>query len=358
MIKKQRTHPFKAWMTCFPSGQVSKKMNEKSKMNTVMAGDIGGTKTRLGLFKSQPGRPVLKTMETYSSQEYKSLEQIIEDFLDRNPVEIESACFGVAGPVINGRCKVTNLPWIISETRIRQRFRFARTKLVNDLAATARAIPVLVSRELYALNKVRLKKGSNIGLVAPGTGLGQALLISRNGEEAIPVSSEGGHVDFAPTHEAEMELWRFLHRQYGHVSVERVISGTGLRNIYSWLKHSGRYKEPAWLRQKLHNLDQARVISETAIMRKTPICVKTMELYVSILGAVSGNLALIALTNGGIYLGGGIPPKIIPILQSGLFMKSFVDKGRFRSILEKVPVRVILNNQAALLGAAKYAAIP
>jgi len=328
-------------------------MSVKKKNLYILAGDIGGTKTRLGLFKAGQNRHVLKIMETYSSQKYKSLDNIIKDFLHKHPVKIRSACFGAAGPVVKGKCRITNLPWTISESRIRQKFPFAQVKLVNDLTATAMAIPVLSSRELNPLNRVRSKKGLNIGLVAPGTGLGQAFLISQNGDY-VPVSSEGGHVDFAPANEMEIGLWRYLRKRYGHVSVERVISGTGLWNIYSWLKSSGRYKEPVWLEKKIADADPAKVISETAITSQTPICVKALEMYLSILGAVSGNLALTAMTTGGIFLGGGIPPKIMPALQNGTFMKSFVDKGRFKIILEKIPVKVIMNDKAALLGAARY----
>ena len=329
-------------------------MMTPKRKSRMLAGDIGGTKTYLGLFEAGENRPDLKILETYASQKYKSLANMIKDFLDKHPLRLDSACFGVAGPVINGTCKVTNLPWVISEDRIRKWLSLSKVKLMNDLAATAMAIPVLGGRERRALNRVKEKKGLNIGLVAPGTGLGQALLVGQEGSY-IPVSSEGGHVDFAPTSETQIELWRFLHRRYGHVSVERVISGTGLWDIYSWLKQSGQYKEPAWLGQEIQNGDPPQVISKTALAKKSPICEKSLEIYVSIMGAVSGNLALTALTTGGIYLGGGIPPKILPALQNGTFMKSFTDKGRFRGLLEKIPVHVILHDQAALLGAARGA---
>jgi glucokinase len=329
-------------------------MGNKKDRNTILAGDIGGTKTRLGLFKAGQNRHILNVMETYASQEYKSLETIIKDFLHKYPVNIRSACFGVAGPVLNGKCRITNLTWTISASRIKNRFSFSEVRLINDLTATALSIPALSSRELHPLNRVRLKQRSNIGLVAPGTGLGQALLIHYKGEY-VPVSSEGGHVDYAPTNDMEVELWRFLGQRYGHASVERVLSGPGLHDIFLWLKNSGRYKEPAWLVQEFRKTDPVRVISQTALAHKAPICGKALEIYISIMGAVSGNLALTAMTTGGMYLGGGIPPKILPALKGGIFMASFVDKGRFRHILEKIPVRVIMNDQAALLGAARYA---
>lgn len=329
-------------------------MGAKKERDYILVGDIGGTKTHLGLFKVGQNRHSLKIMETHASQEHKSLEIIIKNFLHKHPANIRSACFGVAGPVLNGICRVTNLPWTISESRIKHKFLFSDVRLINDLTAIALAIPVLSSRELRPLNRTNLKQGLNIGLVAPGTGLGQALLIHNKGEY-VPVSSEGGHVDYAPTNDLEVELWRFLGKRYGHVSVERVLSGPGLHDIFLWLKNSERYKEPAWLAQEIRKSDPAKIISEMAMTSKVPICVKALEIYVSIMGAVAGNLALTAMTNGGMYLGGGIPPKILPVLKSGIFMASFIDKGRFRNILEKIPVRVIMNEQAALLGAARYA---
>jgi glucokinase len=320
----------------------------------ILAGDIGGTKTNLGLFLKGKRRPRLKVIETYSSRGALKLEHIIEQFLERHDVSIKSACFGIAGPVVNGRCKTTNLPWDVSEARIKGRFRWERFRLLNDLTATARGIPLLSSRERVYLNRAQPRKGQNLGLIAPGTGLGTALLIWHEGR-FIPVSSEGGHVDFAPNNENEDNLWQYLHKRLGHVSIERVLSGPGLLNIYSWMKDSQRQKEPAWLAKKIKEMDPARVITETAINKKNPMCIETLNMFVSILGSASGNLALTGMTTSGIYLGGGISPKILSILEEGLFMKAFTNKGRFKNLLEQIPVRVILNDKAALLGAAFYA---
>jgi glucokinase len=217
--------------------------------------------------------------------------------------------------------------------------------------ATAQAIPLLHRNEVLALNRIKTRKGQNLSLVAPGTGLGEALLVFQNGQY-IPMSSEGGHADFSPNSEAEITLWRDLHKKFGHVSIERVLSGPGLLNIYSWLKDSGQYKEPVWLARKIKEMDPARVIAEAAMNKKSPLCIKSLNMLVCILGAVAGNLALTGMTTGGVYLGGGIPPKVLPVLKKGVFMKAFTDKGRFRGFLEKIPVRVILNDKAALLGAA------
>jgi len=322
--------------------------------NIVLAGDIGGTKTNLGLFRKGKRRPVPKIIRSYFSQEAPHLENIVEQFLAKHQIAVTSGCFGVAGPVISGRCKTTNLPWEVSEVRMKNRFKWSYVSLVNDLTATALAVPLLGSRELFSLNKTKIRKGNNLAIVAPGTGLGQALLVFRDGSY-IPVSSEGGHADFAPNSEAEVELWRYLHKRFGHVSVERILSGPGLVNIYTWFKESGRHKEPAWLAKDIEEMDPARVITEAALDGKHVLCVESLNMFVSILGAVAGNLALTAMTTGGVYLGGGIPPKILPKLKEDIFMKAFTNKGRFRGFLERIPVRVILNDKAALLGAAHCA---
>ncbi|MEJ2235986.1 MAG: glucokinase [Syntrophobacterales bacterium] len=320
----------------------------------VLAGDIGGTKTNLGLFSRGKRRPLAKVIETYPSREAPHLDSIIEQFLNKHRASIKSACFGIAGPVINGRCQATNLPWDVSEAEIKKRFKWSRVDLINDLTATAYAIPLLTNRELYSLNSVRAKKEQNLALVAPGTGLGKALLIFAEGHY-IPVASEGGHVDFSPNNEAEVELWRYLSQRFGHVSTERILSGPGLVNIYSWLRDSKRFTEPAWLVKSMEEIDPARAIAEAALTEKHPLCVASLNAFVSILGAVAGNLALTAMTTGGVYLGGGIPPKILPKLEEPIFMKSFTNKGRYKDLLERIPVRVVLNDKAALLGAAHYA---
>ncbi len=320
----------------------------------VLAGDIGGTKTNLGLFVKGKSKPLPKVVKTYSSTNAKDFTEILAKFIQHHPARIDSACFGIAGPVISGRSKATNLPWSVSEEQLRRRFNWPNVRVINDLEATAKAIPILQSRDLYALNKIRIRKGQTIGLVAPGTGLGQALLVFHKGRY-FPIASEGGHVDFAPNSAQQVSLWEYLHRKYGHVSAERVASGHGLINIYNWLKSSTNYSEPVWLSNKMKNMDPARVISETALDKKNRLCMKTLALFVSILGAVAGNLALTGLTTGGMYLGGGISPKIFPKMAPKGFMQTFVRKGRFKQVLEKIPVRVILNDKAALLGAAGYA---
>jgi glucokinase len=317
----------------------------------VLAGDIGGTKTNLGLFRMGKKRPVPKVIETHPSRESPNLALIVEKFLGRHQVSVATACFGVAGPVKNGRCKTTNLAWDVSEKKLKNRFGWDNVRLINDLTATAYAVPLLTGRELFSLNQGKRSRGESMGLIAPGTGLGMALLAWKDGNY-VPVPSEGGHSDFAPQNEVEIALWNYLHVRLGHVSVERVLSGPGLFIIYCWLKFTGQGSEPAWLAEKMNEDDPSKVITEAALVEKEPLCVKTLDLFVSILGAAAGNLALTGLTRGGMYLGGGIAPKILPKLQGGLFMKTFVDKGRFEGLLHEIPVRVILNDKAALLGAA------
>ena len=320
----------------------------------VLAGDIGGTKTNLGLFFNDGGRPNLTKVETFSSPDSSDLEHIILEFLNRHSALVNCACFGVAGPVIDGESKTTNLPWNVSQDRIKKHFSFQHVRIINDLTATAMAVPLLNDDEFFPLNPATRTKGRLIGLVAPGTGLGTAMLIFHMGQY-IPISSEGGHIDFAPNSESEAELWQYLHRRYGHVSVERIVSGSGLVNIYEWLKKSGRIDKSERFNQPLKENDPAMAIANAALSNEDPGCVEALNLFVSIFGAVAGNFALFGLTTGGIFLGGGISPKILPTLKEGIFMKAFVNKGRFKEFLETIPVSVILNDKAALIGAAHCA---
>jgi len=317
----------------------------------ILAGDIGGTKTNLGIFLKGKERPVPKVIETFSSQSAPDLEHIIRQFLEIHPVSVTHACFGIAGPVVNGTSKTTNLPWNISEDRIKKQFNFHHVKLINDLTATAMAIPLLKKDEFFPLNQAGSIKDQNLALIAPGTGLGIAMLIYQK-DRYFPIPSEGGHADFAPNNEAEIQLWRYLHQHYGHVSIERVVSGSGLVNIYRWLKDSDRLNEPDWLKQKLKEMDPAKAITEAALVSKDPGCVEALNMFVSIFGAVASNLALTGITTGGVYLGGGIPPKILSKLKEDIFMEAFTNKGRFKTFLEQIPVKVILNDKAALIGAA------
>ena len=326
-------------------------MTKSFKDEYILAGDIGGTKTNLGIFIRGKRRPLLKRFNSYPSREYNGLENIIDLFLSEYSFKINKACFGIAGPIENGRCKTTNFPWDVSDNRIKKTFGLERVKLINDLSAMAASVPYLTGSEVYILNKSRPQKNGNISLIAPGTGLGQALLVYSDGGY-IPVPSEGGHVDFAPGNELEAGLLNDLWKEYGHVSIERVISGIGILNIYNYLKSTGKYNEPIGLSKKINSDDPAKVINEAAAEKDQKLCLKTIDTFLSILGATAGNLALTGLTKGGVYIGGGIPPKLLWRFKEDIFMNAFKHKGRFSGLMEKIPVNIILNNNAPLLGAA------
>ena len=329
-------------------------MEDYNGTHLVLAGDIGGTKTNLGLFSGGETRPELHVLESYPSQDASGLEELVDRFLSDHSVSLSSACFGIAGPVTDGVCKTTNLPWIVSEAALKERFGWERARLVNDLAAVAMGVPVLTESELATINRGRPKREGSIGVVAPGTGLGISLAVIEGGR-VHPMASEGGHVDFAPRNKLEMDLLTDLLKEWAHVSVERLAAGPGLFRIYSWLKKYRHHPEPEWLTLKIESEDPPEVITEAALSQKEPLCVEALDLFVSIVGATAGNLALTGLTTGGIYLGGGVPPKILPKLQDGVFMEAFIAKGRFEDIMREIPVRVILNDRTALLGAARCA---
>ncbi|MGD8990165.1 MAG: glucokinase [Desulfobacterales bacterium] len=320
----------------------------------VLAGDIGGTKTRLGLFVAGRQRPVARAIQQFSSRQSRSLNVIIEQMLARYPAKIKMACFGIAGPVINGVCRTTNLPWVVSEQKLQEHFGWQQVRLINDLGSTAMAIPLLAHREVKALNSPKVHKNQNMGLVAPGTGLGLALLVFVDGRYR-PVASEGGHAGFAPADESEINLWQYLQARFGHVSAERVLSGQGLVNIYDWLKSGERLAESPEIHQAMRATDPARVISENAINGRDPLCRAALQRFCRIFGSIAGNLALTGMTTGGLFLGGGIPPKILSALGKADFMDAFIAKGRFKELMKKIAVRVILNDKAALLGAAHCA---
>lgn len=325
-----------------------------TKEHYVLSGDVGGTNTRLGLFTFGEGRPDDKLFEIYENSQANDFEELIQRFLDAHPVEISAACFGIAGPIEDGRVKATNLPWEIAEDTIKERFGWEHVRLINDVEANIRAVPLLEKKDLLTLNEGKFQKGKNIGMASPGTGLGEALMIEHE-SRYVPVATEGGHVEFAPRDERQLELWRYLHKKFGHVSIERVVSGPGLTDIYNCLRESSNHKEPGWLTKLLEEEDPPLVITRIALEKRDSICLQAIHMFVSVFGAVAGNLALVGLTTGGMYLGGGIPPKILPFLTTGRFMAAFKDKGRFEGLLSRIPVYVILNDTAALIGAADCA---
>jgi glucokinase len=323
--------------------------------NLILAGDIGGTKTHLALFSLQVEKLQAEIKKTFPSKQYPGLEPVVEEFLADQQVSISCACFGIAGPVVDGQVKTPNLPWVVDATAISQRFKLDSVDLLNDLEAAGYGIFTLEPHELFTLNEGVSGRRGNKVLIAAGTGLGEATLYD-DGRDYHPSASEGGHGDFAPTGETEIDLLRYLMKKFGHVSYERVVSGPGIANIYGFLRDSGRLEEPDWLKQKISAAEDASgVISQEGLAGSSAICVQALDLFVSAYGAEAGNLALRGKATGGVYIGGGIAPKIFAKLKDGTFMQAFLDKGRYRELLSAMPVRVIMNDQAALQGAAYYA---
>jgi glucokinase len=321
-----------------------------------LAGDIGGTKTILALFSSDKG-PLQPLYEVrYASSSYPGLDAIIEDFFSQAKASAQTACFGVAGPVREGRAVITNLPWQPDSGNLQASHGFAQATLINDLVATGYAIPHLEQSDFFTLNRGMPTSGGALGIIAPGTGLGE-VVFTWNGSQYLAVPSEGGHTDFGPSSAAETQLLDFLKIRYGHVSYDRICSGPGLPAIYDFYKSMGELDEPVWLAEQLAAAeDPAPVIVSAALdsRKSCEICTKTLLMFASVLGAEAGNLALKGLTTGGMYLGGGIPPRILPYLKGETFLKSFAGKGRMNYLLHDIPVRVILNPKAALIGAASF----
>jgi glucokinase len=330
---------------------MEKKKTTKSEI--VLAGDVGGTKTRLGLFEVTRGRLRLLIEKIYLSKNYKGLENILIDFL-KGRKRIASACFGVAGPVTQEVVIATNLPWWIDIQSLQKTLPIKKVEVTNDLVANAYGISVLKKSDFEILNVGKIKKG-NQALISAGTGLGEAILFW-DGKQHVPSPSEGGHSEFGPRNHLETELFHYLSDTFDHVSYERVLSGEGLFHIYQFLKSSKRVgKEPLWLSEKMKSEDPAEVISEMACLRKNRLCMKALDLFTTIYGAAAGNLALQVMAIGGVFIGGGIAPKIIWKLKDGTFVKAFKNKGRLSHIVAPIPVKVIMNERTALLGAASRA---
>ncbi len=322
----------------------------------LLAGDLGGTKTILALFPHDGDARTPVVQARYVSKDFPSLTRIIDAFLAEHEASIDAASFAVAGPVVAGKADVTNLSWVISEQGLRERLDDIPVRLINDLQAAAYAIPALTPDDLHMLHPGEADPRGAMAVIAPGTGLGEAYLVWDGGKYRA-YASEGGHTDFAPRNELEMALLRYLLRRMDHVSYERVCSGVGVPNLYAYLKDSGYAPEPPWLAQQLRQADDPTPVIVTAALQTSPpcaLCTATLDLFVSILGAEAGNLALKVLSTGGVYLAGGIPPRILEALRHGQFMQSFIRKGRFADRLVRMPVHIVLNPHTALIGAARY----
>jgi len=315
----------------------------------ILAGDIGGTNTRLALFEKNK----MLVEEKFSSQKYKSLEEIIQEFLRKQNKKISKAGFGVAGPVQNGRCQTTNLPWLVDAVHLSRMLQIPRVDLLNDLEAKAYGLRMLKKEERFLLHPGNLDQKGNQALIAAGTGLGEAGLYW-DGTQHHPFPCEGGHTDFAPRNALEIELFIYLQKQFGHVSYERVVSGPGLHLLYRFFIETGKEKESLLVREEMKQKDPPLVVSEWGKLDKDPACVLALDLFLSLYGAESGNLALKLLSLGGFYIGGGIAPHLIEKMKKGSFLPSFMNKGRFKSLLETIPIWIILNDDASLLGVAYF----
>ena len=322
----------------------------------ILAGDIGGTSTRLAVFELRNDALRAVVEQTYSSREYTGLREIVSRFVAEHRPDIEHASFGIAGPVVDGRVKTPNLPWVIDAQELADELGLAATALLNDLEANAYGVAALAASDLVPLNAGAAGVAGNAAVIAAGTGLGEAGLYW-DGHRHRPFAAEGGHADFAPRNAVEIELLRYLLQCHEHVSYERVLSGPGLHNIYKFLRDTGWAKECGPVVEAMRSRDPAAVISQAGLERSCPLCVQALELFVAIYGAAAGNLALKLMARAGVYVGGGIAPKILATLKGPAFMDAFTAKGRLKTLCESIPVRVILNPKTALLGSARYAAL-
>jgi len=313
----------------------------------ILAGDIGGTNTRLALFEN--GRIVQE--QKFPSRDHQSLEEIVREFLKGK--KVKSACFGIAGIIRDGKCKPTNLPWILDEVHLSKGLHIPRVHLLNDLEANAYGIRVLKKEELFVVQEGEAREGMR-ALISAGTGLGEAGL-AWDGKTHRPFPSEGGHVDFAPRDALEVELLLYLQKKLKHASYERVISGPGLHTLFQFLVETGKETFNENIRKEMEKREPPRVISEWGEQKKDKACTRAVEWFISLYGAEAGNVALKFLALGGVYIGGGIAPQLANNFLHGAFCSSFCNKGRFKTLLQSIPIYIIMNDKTALLGAASYA---
>lgn len=328
----------------------------------ILAGDVGGTKVHLALYRFEQAALQHVRDQKFSAPQYPDLQSIVREFLavdgaqgPQNSDTIDAACFGVPGPVRKNVIRLTNLPWTLDSRQLARDLDIEHLFLINDLEANGYGINELSADQVFILSEGDSSQVGNRGLIAAGTGLGEGMMIW-NGKSHIPMASEGGHTDFAPRNALEMELLQHLRAGLnGHVSWERVCSGIGLKNIYAFLRDVKKMEESSALRQRMQEEDPNSVIGELGESGENELCAKTLNIFVSVYGAEAGNLALKILAHGGIYVGGGIAPKVLKTMLSGAFMDAFCDKGRMHDLVANMPVRIILESRAALMGAAAYA---
>jgi glucokinase len=322
----------------------------------IFAGDIGGTKTNLGLFSREGGRLHLRHFRSFPSQEYSSLTDIVREFRKEVTSPVSAAAFGIAGPVIDGRTETTNISWVVDSRELAEQLGIPKAGLINDLEATAYGILELEKKDLVVLNQGIPREHGAIAVIAAGTGLGEGGLFW-DGERYRAIASEGGHSDFAPRNDLEIDLLRFLLGRYSRVSYERAVSGPGLYSLYEFFRSRTSEAEPAWLAREIREGDPSAAVSQAALSGKDKTAGRSLETFVSLYGAEAGNLALKLLATGGLFVGGGIAPKILDWLKRGPFLDAFMTKGRYTPLLKNIPVSVVLNDKTALLGAGHFAVL-
>lgn len=320
-----------------------------------LVGDIGGTKTNIVSLEDDNDRYKVIFEKSFPSKNYESLRSIVKEVIEQNKFKIFGACFGVAGPVRNKRCEATNIPWIIDGRKIAEvlNIDLNNIHLLNDLEAAAYGIEALEEKDFFILNKGTVQRNGTRCLISPGTGLGESIIVW-DGEKYKPIPTEGGHTDFAPRNKIEIDLLVYLINKYGRVSYERILCGPGLVNLYEFFKEQSKQDIPMWLLQRMKNEDPSAVISELGMTKKDECCEKALDLFISIFGAEAGNLALKSLSVGGVYLGGGIAPKVLNKIKEEAFMQSFTNKGRLSVMIAQMPVKIILNDRHPILGCANY----
>ena len=320
----------------------------------ILAGEIGATRTRLAAFETEGNRLSCVVEKDYTSHDFPGLAEILPQFIRSEGIGVHSACFGVAGPVRHGRSKISNLPWIIDAGELAKQLKLPSVGLLNDLEAYAYGIDALESKDFITLSEGSEDAEGNRAVISAKTGLGVAGLFW-DGFRHHPFPCEGGHADFAPRNDIQMELLAYLLKKHGRVSAERILSGPGIKNIYDFLRDSHKAEEPAWLHDQIAAApDAPALISQLAHEGKAAICDQTMSLFVSVFGAETGNCALHYMTTGGIFIGGSIAAKNVDRMKHPVFMESFLDKGRMEILLKDMPVKIILNDDCGLVGAARY----
>lgn len=322
----------------------------------ILAGDIGGTNSRLAGFAVANGRLKPLVEETFPSRGYASLDDIVRAFVSAHDLRVAQACFGIAGPIRHGRSEAINLAWVVDAQQLAHQLGLATVGLINDLEANAYGVAALAPEDFVTLNEGTPEAEGNAAIIAAGTGLGEAGLYW-DGKQHWPFASEGGHASFAPGDALQVALLQYLQPQFTHVSWERVLSGPGLYHAYTFLRDTQRGVEPAWLTDELRQGDPSAAISRAALAGTCDLCAQALDLFVTLYGAEAGNLALKFMATGGVFVGGGIAPRIVNKLQQTTFMQAFCAKGRLQPVLEAIPVRVIMNDKTALYGAARCAAL-